>query len=419
LTAADVVYSLRHDNTPSWALAYTQVASIEQTGPYQITVKTTHPDTLFFDFLPFLEIGEKTYQEAKGGKYGTAGGGLMCTGPYELQKWTPGASIVLRRNPNYWNTSSSPRIGTVTFVFHPGGTALYSALETGAIDGAYDLPAGAVHALGSATNGNLYYSPRSIVIDDLYPAQPTGPMGNVLVRRALSIAIPRTQIANVLYDGYATPLRVPMNSNLLEPPATPANVSAVYQREFKTLVPENLPEAKRLVQEAGAVAKKPIVLEIQAGNTNETDIATVIQQVAQGIGLNIVVRAVPESTLTAGIYAASSRKGVDLIYLSPDGSQNQDPLTLLPYYLGSGASVNMINYKNPQALADLESAERTTDAVAKATYMARVMTDLANSGFVIPVVADDAGTFVNKRLAGATLTTAYMAAPWLTAMGGK
>ena len=140
------------------------------------------------------QISEASYVKAKGKEYGTSAGGLMCTGPYEFVKWTPGQSIVMKANPSYWNASQAAKVKTLTFDFVTDPNTLTNALKSGQIDGTYEVPVGSVSTLKSSGAGTLQLA-RSVAMEILTFTQKSGPIRNADVRKALTIAIDRPEIA--------------------------------------------------------------------------------------------------------------------------------------------------------------------------------------------------------------------------------
>src|SRR5579871_502967 len=193
LTAADVAYSMLRNLNPADAPVngayYSSVQSITASGPFQVTVKFKSPDELFIKEMATIAggVAEKSYMEATGNKFGTAAGDVMCSGPYELKQWSAGNDIVLQANPNYWDPSYRPRISTVTIKFIINASTLTSALLSGEIDGAYGAPSTSYPELLNASSGKLYFGP-SLVITELAPTTNSGPIGNVKIRQALSLA---------------------------------------------------------------------------------------------------------------------------------------------------------------------------------------------------------------------------------------
>ncbi|MCL2493492.1 MAG: ABC transporter substrate-binding protein [Clostridiales bacterium] len=122
MTMDDVLYSLQRYQDPKLAsyLAwmYGNVASIKQTGPWEITVKLTQPDAMW-KYVPATTAGdihEKAVVEKLGDKYGTVGGFPIGTGPYTVGSWVAGGDITLKYNPNYWNAQGkTPQVTTIVF----------------------------------------------------------------------------------------------------------------------------------------------------------------------------------------------------------------------------------------------------------------------------------------------------------------
>jgi peptide/nickel transport system substrate-binding protein len=75
------------------------VTSIEKTGELEVTVRFSEPDVLFDRLLatPVGVVGSKKFIEKAGAAYGTPSAGVLCTGPFQLERWNPGSSIELVR----------------------------------------------------------------------------------------------------------------------------------------------------------------------------------------------------------------------------------------------------------------------------------------------------------------------------------
>ena len=80
------------------------------------------PDSTFRDAIASGAgaVLSKAYGEEAGDALGTSGGGLLCTGPYKLDSWTPGSEIVTVANDDYWD--GAPLVKTLTYTFIPDGT---------------------------------------------------------------------------------------------------------------------------------------------------------------------------------------------------------------------------------------------------------------------------------------------------------
>ncbi|MFJ3924535.1 ABC transporter substrate-binding protein [Streptomyces sp. NPDC090022] len=86
MTADDVVVSLNRHRDPAlgsyWVEDFKNVASVEKTGPLQVTVTLTTPDALFPQAMANSAgtVAGAAAMAEQGAAFGTADGGLDCTG---------------------------------------------------------------------------------------------------------------------------------------------------------------------------------------------------------------------------------------------------------------------------------------------------------------------------------------------------
>src|SRR3954470_7435280 len=119
VTPADVVYSLGRAQSSKLGGFYTQVftrvKSVAATGSNQVTITLTEPDYWLPGELASMPgvVIEQKFAEAQGNKYGTPGGSIMCTGAYKFKSFSPGVGVTATGDPNYWNSSVHPHIGSI------------------------------------------------------------------------------------------------------------------------------------------------------------------------------------------------------------------------------------------------------------------------------------------------------------------
>lgn len=417
LTSADVVYSMERNlnpaDSPVNGAYYSQVKSITADGPFTVTVKFTTPDELFVKEMATIAgaVAEKSYVQAKGNKYGTAAGGVMCSGPYELKQWNPGNNIVLQANPRYWDSAYQPKIKTVTVEFIVNASTLTNSLLSGQIDGAYGVPASSAPELKAAGSGKLYFGP-SLVITELTPTTTSGPIGNVKIREALSLALDRQAIANVIYGGAAVP-----NEALTPPTAWDPAARSVYQAAYAKLpsVAPQLAEASKLVASVPNHAQ-PIVLALLAGDQTELALATAVQQTGSQIGLNIKLDEMQALAFSNAFFVQKYRAGIDM--LVDEGYLDvPDPLDYLGLWFPKGAVFDYTNYNNATVNADLAQAIGTYNANARAGLVTAAQATYMKDYIVIPVVNPDESLFLNSSITGATASFAYIYEPCFAMLG--
>ncbi len=416
LTSADVAYSMLRNmtakNTPVNGQYYKFVKSITATGPFQVTVHFTKPDELFIKEMGTVAgaVAEKSYVESKGTSYGTASGGVMCSGPYELAKWNPGTSIVLKANPHYWTRSYTPKIQTITVKFIENTSTLTSELISGELTGAYGFPATSYPELKNASDGNLYFGP-SLAFFSLFPIGTSGPMADPTLREALSLAINRTAIASVVFYGGASP------SKTFLPKTVWATAQSVYKSAYAKLPSDsqNLAEARKLVDSVPDHSRT-ITLALLAGDQTEVEIATAVQQEAKQVGLNIKLDEMQALDFDDAFYLPQYRKGLNLIeafgYLDVP-----DPLDYLALFIPKGGEFNYTNYTNRAVNLDVTKAYSVFTNTARARLITAAQTIYTKDLMVIPMFNLDNGLFLNKRITGAPVSFAYIYEPCFAKLG--
>ena len=208
VTSADVVYSLdRNTNQTlggSYGWVFNRVASITATSQDQVAITLKQPDYWLENELssaPGIVI-EKSFAEKQGKNYGTPAGSIRCTGAYMLKSWTPGVGVVVVRNPHYWNPSVHPLVGQITIKGVPSVASLTAGLLTGAIQGDYGVGVPTLDQLKHSGTVRVYLGP-GWSSDVFVVTSLKGVLGDVRVRRALSLALNRQGIINSVYQGTA------------------------------------------------------------------------------------------------------------------------------------------------------------------------------------------------------------------------
>lgn len=194
MNADDVVFSLDRqmdpDNAAAWAQNFQNVSGVTKTGPLQVTVKLKKPDSQFPQYMATAAgvVASRAGVEKAGRNYGTSGG-LACTGPFELGTWRKGQSLELDRFDGYWGTRA--KSGKVLFRFLTDASARTNALLSGEADGGYLIPTESYARLNRSGNGTLYFG-EGLSTVNVNITNMKGPLGDVRVRRALSLALDRS-----------------------------------------------------------------------------------------------------------------------------------------------------------------------------------------------------------------------------------
>ncbi len=137
------------------------------------------------------------------------------TGPFRFKEWKKGSYLILERNPDYWK-KGRPYLDQIVLRVIPDGAARAIALENGEVDLA---PMSAVPQADVARLAALRHLVRSdegteglgpIMWLELNLRQK--PLADLRVRKALSLALDRKKIVDVIWFGQGKPARGPIVS---------------------------------------------------------------------------------------------------------------------------------------------------------------------------------------------------------------
>ncbi|MFC9595826.1 ABC transporter substrate-binding protein [Streptomyces sp. NPDC056944] len=413
MSADDVVYSLGRqrdpDNAAAWAQNFQNVASIAKTGPLQVTVKLKKPDSQFPQYMATAAgvVASKAGVEAAGKNYGTTGD-LACTGPFKLGTWSKGQSIELERFDGYWGTKAKAKKAVFRVLTDP--SARTNAMLSGEVDGGYLIPTESYGRLRDSGLGTLYFgeglSTVNVNITNMH-----GPLGDIRVRKALSLALDRSGFVKAGLGGAGT-----VTTSLTTRAAWAGASEKTRQAAFGSLPPaaQDIEKAKALIKEAGAEGKTLTVATSSIGQ-DVSLLATAVQAAGTQIGLKINLRTIAPNAFTALFTDPEARAGIDMFPLTYYDSIT-DPLDLLTNFK-TGAYLNFADFsdKGYDALVDQATAVYEPDQRLK--IEAELQKRVADQLPWIPVAEWPTAVFLNKRITGAPTTIAYMYYPWAADVG--
>src|SRR5215469_6915446 len=287
VTPADVVYSLDRNTDPKlggfYPLVFNRVKSIAATSPTQVTITLKQPDYWLQGELASMPgiIIEKSFAQKQGKNYGTPAGSIMCTGAYMFKSWNPGVGVIAGANPHYWNPAVKPLVGQITIKGVPDVSSFTSGMLTGAIQGGYSFGLPTLDQLKSSSAVKVYQGPGWST-DAFIVSSFKGALGDVRVRQALSLALNREGIVNSVYRGAA------LMPRWLSNPGTFGYGKSVFTAAYDSspVLTQNISEAKKLVQQAGATGKT-FTIGTSSQLANLAAVTGDYQAAAQSIGLKV------------------------------------------------------------------------------------------------------------------------------------
>ena len=418
VTPADVVYSLDRNTDPKlggfYSAVFSRVSSIAATGSNQVTITLKQPDYWLEGELASMPgiIIEKSFAQQQGKNYGTPAGKIMCTGAYMFKSWNPGVGVVAVANPHYWNSSAKPLVQQITIKGASDVSAFTSAMLTNGIQGSYSFALPTLDQLKSSSSVKVYQGPGWST-DAFIISSFKGALGDVRVRRALSMALNRQGIINSVYRGAA------LMPRWLSNPGTFGYGTSVFAAAYDSspLLSQNIAAAKKLVQQAG-VAGQTITIGTSSQLANIAAVTGAYQAAGQAIGLKVALKSVSAQNFINFFTDPKARAGIDG-FPTVNYGDYADPAALLSTVVLPDGSQNYTGFNDPKITSALDQARGTADPAKRAALVAQAEKLTVQQMPWIPNAQPTSLLVLNKSLTGAVSSFAYMFAPWANQLGGS
>ncbi|MCK0150845.1 ABC transporter substrate-binding protein [Marivita sp. S6314] len=394
--ADDVVCTIERapnvPNSPSSFGTYLKGKSVEKIDELTVHFTTPEPYPLMPNDLSTIRIiSNETGCDAATEDF-NSGVAAVGTGPFKFVSYTPGESIVVERNDDYWGTV--PVWSEVEFRPISSGPSRVAALLAGDVDMIASVPTTDITTLKARDNLVISQGVSNRVIylhmDQFRENSPyvkangggdiKNPLMDQRVRKAISMAINRDAIVERVMEGVALPA-----GQLL-----PDSFFGVSDNlEVVAYDPEG---AKALLAEAGY--GDGFEMTIHGPNDryiNDAKVAEAVAQMLTRIGIKTAVETMPRS-----VYFGRASRGAEgnlpefsfiLVGWGAGSSEASSPLKSLIHTYnpdkGFGSS-NRGRYSNPETDALIEEALRTVDDAKREELLARATEIAINDVAIIP-----------------------------------
>jgi len=350
LTPADVVFSvMRHKDaaTASKAKALAdQIDTVKASGANEVTVSLSAPNA----DLPVI-LGTFHFMIVKDGTTDFSTG--IGTGPYKLKEFKPGVRSIAVRNEGYWKPGQ-PYLDEIEFVGIGDEGARVNALLSGDLDLAGSVNPRSVDRI-KGTAGFSVFSTQSGQYSDLIMRKDMGPGANPDFILAMKHLIDREQMRKSVALGHAV-----LGNDQPIDPTNRFYFAGLPQRPF------DLDKAKFHLKKSGiGEAAVPVVASPAA--LYSVEMALVMQQSAQKIGLNLDVKRMPADGYWANHWLNSA---VGFGNVNPRPSAD----TLLTLFYKSDAAWNESRWKSEKFDQLLIASRAETDAAKRKQQYADMQT---------------------------------------------
>jgi peptide/nickel transport system substrate-binding protein len=200
------------------------------------------------------------------------------TGPFKFKSFTPGDKLELVKNPDYFE-KGQPKLDAIVFRIMPENAARVAAIKAGSVDLVWNLPLESVDEL-KANPGLTVDSVPTSTWDGIVMNNKTKPFDDVRVRRAVLLALDKAQLAQFAVFGQGAPTHSPIS------PRHP------YFNKQLSLKPD-VPQAKKLLAEAGYPNGFPIQLHVPVGRPTRERMGIAVQHMLKQVGIQVDVVRMP------------------------------------------------------------------------------------------------------------------------------
>jgi peptide/nickel transport system substrate-binding protein len=330
ITSSDVKFSILRGADPKsgWSWIYPKMTDIQTPDTSTIKFILATPwapfvaDMALFasSILPEKALtaqGDNFFQKPIG------------SGPFMFVSWDKGSKIVLKKNPNYWETGY-PLLDEVDFLYLPDDNARMLQFQGGQLDIATNVPWNQIDSLKKDTNVDMQIGPM-YRMDYMVLNNTRDPFKDINIRQAMNYAVDKEAIIKAVLFGKG------QVANTILPPMLDWN------DQLKPY-PFDLQKAKDLMAKSHLPNGFSTTLQIWSGDAVARSVATIVKDQLSKINIQVDVVELDGGT----VFTNQSKLDYDMIftYLTTDII---DPDELITYaFVGtSSTNAHWSGYDNP------------------------------------------------------------------------
>jgi ABC-type transport system substrate-binding protein len=329
------------------------IASVEATGPLEITFRMKSPSAHFPATLADVAgmVVSPTAVQTYGADFGNHGIGA---GPFKLKEWQRGAQVIFERNAEYWR-KPRPYLDEVVLRPMPDEQTRYASLKAGNLD---IVTNAAARDRIDAMQGKKFQllNPGSLATNFVQINQGAPDVSDVRVRQALAHAIDRVALNKAINRGLYKIASTPFGTGL-------------FPHEQVDGYPDYDPaKAKKLVEAYG----KPLKIKLTLNAAPVSSLTgQALQQMWKKVGIETEIIPLEQVQL---VRTAAARDYQVMLYRWAGGP---DPDKNVHQFFHSNGTMNRVNFKNPEMDKLLDAGRATTNQAERLKVYRQVNNMLA------------------------------------------
>lgn len=327
----------------------TLVVTLKQPTPFFLSILT------MYTFSPT----KQAIVEAEPQKWAQSAENYISNGPFMMSEFNFGESVVLVKNPNYWD-NANVTLEKVTFRYILDASTALSAFESGEVDGIRFVPPADLPRLKTESDA-LQIIPSFATTYYLYNFQ-NETLQNQKVRQALSLAIDRTAIIENVLQSTDSPAY-----GLVSPGySVDGKDYADGRSSYGLSATANVEEAKKLLAEAGYPNGEGFP-KLRLSYYSDTIVKKVAEALAQMWQQNLGIQ-VEITSADWKVFYDSVQKGDYDIAAMGWAADYLHPMSFLPLFYTNDVMNNSF-YSNPAYDTIVNQAKTITDPAEAAAVM--------------------------------------------------
>jgi len=379
VTSADVAASLNHTKSSPLRSSLFAISNIQTPDPSTVVVNLSKPTA--GDFLWALTYVDGQIYPANA--ISTQSSQPVGAGPYLLKSYRQGSSIVIMKNPKYWNSKAYP-LGGVDFTQVTQGPEAATALTSGAVDMIQVEPENYPQLKGDPNVGISVTKSYDYMAIEL--RQNTGPFANEQVRAALEYAVNRAAVNKVVFDGLGEAAYQSVPS-----------WSPGYSKALGTSDSYNPTKAKAMLKAAGYPKGVSFTMIIPSGDATYARAAALLQQELAAAGFTVNLQQIPGADFLTDVYIKKQGDAVLSEELSngPDLTNSFEAL-----FEPSGFPANALGSVNQQLTPLIVQANASLSPSLQGPLMQQIDQTVIKQGLIVPIAFMPSIVAYNKSRVG-------------------
>ncbi|WP_426435294.1 ABC transporter substrate-binding protein [Bradyrhizobium genosp. P] len=359
------------------------VAAVEVSGPLQVTLKLSTPDTALPGILSDragMMVSPSALKAAEGG---TVTRKPVGAGAYSFVSWADGEKIVVKRNDKYWKPNR-PYPDGIELSIIPELTTGARSVTAGQNDLIYQLPPRQKMIMDRVSSVKVVHGP-TLYVFQIFLNWGKPPFDNLKVRQAFNFAIDRESFVKAALAGLAEPAYM----NL-------PKAHWAYDAGVAKLYPYDPDKARKLLAEAGFKEGTQIDLVGYSDQDSVQRQEILIEQFRKA-GMNVRFANAPIAEASAAFFGSEKRgSGILAAWTGrPDPSLTYSLMfTKDAYYNGGRAPVP------PELEAAIRESRASEDIDVRRKAFATVQRLVMENGFVAPLAFQFELVAMNKKVQG-------------------